>query len=515
MDHRGLELHELTDSLQRFVREALGPGETIRWLGQPGRGRPGFFLLIMVLHILGIALLGGLIALVFGTGALYSTPALIVLGVLLLSLLNVPWARKQWHYTAYVVTNQRALIVKQSIWFFPPVPMNRSHVTSYGPDQLASAELFLRPDDTGDLVFETRRQSSSEGGEHTQRIGFFYIPDAKAVRDMVMELTAGHGIAPPPEPVPAAEVSLADLQPAPYLIEPPRRVPFSVQWQLLGRHTLFMMYVGAFFAGISLVFILPPFFAADDGPRNGAYYFWRLFPFIHLIVGLGLLSAPIIAWQRRVAILRHGQLAPVHIVAFQDANTCGPWVIFDPETFAKTKWFTDATLASMFAEAAPGQIFFLKGFRLVTGAFLILVGIMGLLIGLTLVGLVWFGGNAAANTVEQKLQWTLYGLGIVALAGGAPYLMWRMTIQGMDPFMGKVNPDKSRMKPTANFRFVFSLPEGTKVEAIARVDLRTRLQEQRTDSADLAIYLPQNPKCVLLLDSFWPAIEIRDGHLVQ
>lgn len=280
MMHKGLDLQALPDSLRGFVKRALQPGETIRWLGQPSKEAPGVFLLVMFLGAAGILVLGGLIALAFGPQAVISIPAMLFLGILLFILLGLPRARKRWYYTAYVVTDRRALIVEQGIWFFPPVPMNRSEVKAYGPTPMASCELLLQPNGSGDLIFETRRHVESSGdgfnSVQTERVGFLYIPDPEAVRKLVLEVARAHGVEPPPasEAVATSSVSLVHLKPAPHLVDPPRRVPFWIQRGLFRWHesTGILVFGTVFFLG-SLIFIIPPFFSTDDGTGGVGYYF--------------------------------------------------------------------------------------------------------------------------------------------------------------------------------------------------------------------------------------------------
>lgn len=62
-------------------------------------------------------------------------------------------------------------------------------------------------DGFGDLVFETRRYSHGDAGEHTEDIGFLKIPDVEMVESLVRDLAGGQRSEPPASIVSPADES--------------------------------------------------------------------------------------------------------------------------------------------------------------------------------------------------------------------------------------------------------------------------------------------------------------------
>lgn len=220
-----------------------------------------------------------------------------------------------------------------------------------------------------------------------------------------------------------------------------------------------------------------------------------------------------------MAILRHGLLVPVRVVAYQDANLVRPWIPFDAATFAGVRWFSDVNLPSVVptqpTQDLPPMTGVLKGFKVAIGCLLGVFAVFCLVFGLVVTGFGWFGANPDHDTTGQPLMDRVMVVGFFAAFLGITYFMWRCLQRDFAPLERKAPPEKSRVQPAANFRFVFALPEGTQVEAAARVDRRSRLLERRTGDADLALYLLGDPKHAFLLDGVWPAIRIRDGNFVK
>ncbi len=127
----------------------------------------------------------------------------------------------------------------------------------------------------------------------------------------------------------------------------PRPVPLAVQWQLFDAKPA--VVVGMLFVVVSSAFLVA--LLSDAG---GLHSLWQVFPLLHLAVGLGLAIVPLVLWRRRVAILKHGRLAPARIVAAQDrggtaphgegsmVNTAGPWLDFE-RSFAQAQSFWTKT----------------------------------------------------------------------------------------------------------------------------------------------------------------------------
>jgi hypothetical protein len=186
-------------ALREAVRAELSGGEKLLWVGKPTPVRAALqysdSLLggILVLVFLGVfvgfimpnifrfstssgsALFGGLVPVAF-------------VSILLLSI----FARPVWEFiaagaTLYAITDRRALIIKPNVW-------GGKAVKSYGEGQIQMIERHEVADGMGDIIFAREVYSvSSRYGRRTRtrNIGFFGIPNVRAVEDIMLQQFRG------------------------------------------------------------------------------------------------------------------------------------------------------------------------------------------------------------------------------------------------------------------------------------------------------------------------------------
>jgi hypothetical protein len=301
---------------------------------------------------------------------------------------------------------------------------------------------------------------------------------------------------------------LTGLPPIPYLAGPPRPVPFSIQWQLFRGKAVFA--AGCGFAGVSVFFII--LFATGAGDAG----LWRFFPLIHLAVGLGLMAGVLVQWRRRVTLLKHGLLAPARIVAIQDRGSVsrdgenvvhlsGPWEEFETG-FEKARHFWKETQIPV----GPGVHTGLAIMGCAVGG----MALFGAVFAVAAAGIIWLGNAPGAAGPAEKLLWTL---GVLTLMAVYMAILWvfKRALAQMNRAAAGATLAAFGIEPTACCRFVFALPDGSQAQATAAVDLRTRLDRERADPDDLALYLPSRPEQALLLGGFLPPLGILDGAWVR
>lgn len=91
------------------------------------------------------------------------------------------WASRRASSSAYVITNQRAII-------FECQPWGRTSIHSFFPNQLAAVRRIQLADGSGDLILDKKISTDGEGSRSTTDIGFFGIPDVKQVEGMIFTL---------------------------------------------------------------------------------------------------------------------------------------------------------------------------------------------------------------------------------------------------------------------------------------------------------------------------------------
>jgi hypothetical protein len=178
--------------LQMIVDGELNQGEDLVWSGQPRPVR--FMLQCLPIVLFGIPWTAFAIFWICGAAGfkipdfskgesffpLFGIPfVLIGLGMLSSPL----WAWRKAKKTVYTLTNQRAIIFQKSF---------SVTIESFGPDKLDDIVKNIRPDGSGDLIFERRISfsRSSKGGnrERIKKIGFFGISEVNHVEDLIAQI---------------------------------------------------------------------------------------------------------------------------------------------------------------------------------------------------------------------------------------------------------------------------------------------------------------------------------------
>ena len=186
----------LPAEIQAQVDAELASGERVLWQGQPiGRFAPGG----IALALFGIPWTA--FALFWIWGASHAVGAFGALGMLFplfglpfvlvgFGLISAPWwMRLLARRTAYVITNQRVLILS-------PGWRGRS-VRSFAPERLTVIERRERSDGSGDLIFEKSSWRDSDGDRRTREVGFMSVPDVKLVERMVRALADSDSVRQP------------------------------------------------------------------------------------------------------------------------------------------------------------------------------------------------------------------------------------------------------------------------------------------------------------------------------
>jgi hypothetical protein len=176
-------------SLRNKIEMELRSGERIVWTARPipkRFSRGGWLLSLFGIPFLAFSLFWMFMAGSISRSApgpfqlfqLFGVPFVLV-GI---GLVTSPiWMRKRAERTVYFITDQRAVTMSQG-WG------GRTRVESYAPDQLQSITREEFSDGSGDIIFVTRIWRDSDGDRRTQRIGFFGIPDVKAVEEHLRAL---------------------------------------------------------------------------------------------------------------------------------------------------------------------------------------------------------------------------------------------------------------------------------------------------------------------------------------
>src|SRR5205085_20433 len=93
------------------------------------------------------------------------------------------WMRKKAAKMAYVITDQRAFVLA-------PTFRKGTNVQNFAPKDLQSLEHTEYPDGSGDIIFFTERWRDSDGDRRARRMGFFAVPNVKAVEGHLRALAA-------------------------------------------------------------------------------------------------------------------------------------------------------------------------------------------------------------------------------------------------------------------------------------------------------------------------------------
>ena len=190
-----MEHQSLPDPLRSMIDSELSSDEQVTWAGQPDPSRAAWRALPICLF--GIPFAGFAIFWISsavdmgapGVFPLFGIPFVLVGFGMLLSPL---WMAHKSKKTAYVLTNQRAIIFEGG-W--------STHVRSFGPSDFDRIERRQKSDGSGDVIFAREHYYQSghysgsgssrhyhSGGWRTREIGFFGIPDVKDVEAMLRDL---------------------------------------------------------------------------------------------------------------------------------------------------------------------------------------------------------------------------------------------------------------------------------------------------------------------------------------
>jgi hypothetical protein len=183
-------LIELPLDLADIVNGELNTGERIVWLSQPLPSRYARMGLPAVLFaipwtafaIFWIAGASGFKMPDFssfqGLFPLFGLPFVLV-G---LGMFSAPyWMRRAAMRTAYLITDQRAIVIKAHVW-------RGFTIRSFAPERLTDLERTQYPDGSGNLIFERQQRRDCDGDPQTTRTGFIAIENVKEVENLIRDL---------------------------------------------------------------------------------------------------------------------------------------------------------------------------------------------------------------------------------------------------------------------------------------------------------------------------------------
>lgn len=189
------ETHPMDPILRNNIDNEMRSGERITWSDQPV---PALFARkAWVMTLFGLPWTAFAIFWILGAsgvlGNIKEGPGPFSLVRLIFPLFGVPfvliglgmissplWMRRAARRTAYLVTNQRALIVSLG-W------RGSFRVRSFGPEALSSLESSHRTDGSGDLIF-AREIRRSNKGPRTTEIGFIGIQEVRSAEAQLRAL---------------------------------------------------------------------------------------------------------------------------------------------------------------------------------------------------------------------------------------------------------------------------------------------------------------------------------------
>lgn len=183
-------LPTLPIKLQTKVNGEIKPGEGVFWAGQPNPNRrmlSGFFMWLFFIPwtafaVFWVAMAGGLQLLDGTLKGGFSFFPLFGLPFILIGLggLTSPiWMRINALRTAYVITNQRVIVISGIF---------NTKYRSYYPAQIQFIERKERGDGSGDLIFSRETTRDSQGSNRTTEEGIYAVPNVKAVEAHLEQL---------------------------------------------------------------------------------------------------------------------------------------------------------------------------------------------------------------------------------------------------------------------------------------------------------------------------------------
>ncbi|MDX2110136.1 MAG: hypothetical protein SFY80_07850 [Verrucomicrobiota bacterium] len=183
--------NNLPHDVSRLIDAELRNGERVTWTGQP---IPGCF----ARRSIGLVLFGipwTAFALFWIAGAsgfkmpdfsqgfgifpLFGLP-FVLIGFGMLS--SPYWMRRMARRTAYVITDQRAIVLAGGVF-------GSMTIRSFDPDRLKDIRRVQKPDGTGDLIFERTWAGDGDGGRQSTDHGFLAIAGVRDVEEIITRLT--------------------------------------------------------------------------------------------------------------------------------------------------------------------------------------------------------------------------------------------------------------------------------------------------------------------------------------
>jgi len=185
---------DLPASLHGTVEAELSDGEDLRWAGKPdpsqmaGAAKPtvkfGIYAIVVSTAIAAVFLWirGG-----FGESGSDRPSLLFCLIPLAFAMVGIAasaypcWLKRKARSTLYLVTNRRAITMTWG---------RRQVVRSFGPEHMSHLEVRLRPDGSGDILFEPLSTVDEGGTEHIHDpydVGLFGVASVGSVERLLRE----------------------------------------------------------------------------------------------------------------------------------------------------------------------------------------------------------------------------------------------------------------------------------------------------------------------------------------
>ncbi len=184
------QTNQLPLSISRLVDAELRTGEQVVWVGQPIPSR--FARRSIAFVLFGIPWTAFALFWIAGASRfkipdfskgfdffpLFGIPFVLV-G---LGMLSSPfWMRRKALKTAYVITDQRAIVLGAGAF-------GSTTVRSFDPDRLKDLRRVQKSDGTGDLIFE---RTWSQGDKQATDHGFLAIANVREVESRIVSLSQG------------------------------------------------------------------------------------------------------------------------------------------------------------------------------------------------------------------------------------------------------------------------------------------------------------------------------------
>jgi hypothetical protein len=185
-----MDVNDMPANLRQVIQEELEPNERYVWLAQP---RPGAFakkaipVVIFGIPWTAFALFWTCGASGFqvpdfnqpgGWFALFGLP-FVLIG---LGMLSAPWwLLRAARRTAYAITDRRAILFEGGFGV---------KIRSFRAGQLGGVYRRQRADGWGDVILAESTSTDSEGYKRTNQVGFYGIPDVKAVESLLRQIVA-------------------------------------------------------------------------------------------------------------------------------------------------------------------------------------------------------------------------------------------------------------------------------------------------------------------------------------